>query len=161
MSPRLQYCLAPVFAALAAAPAISAQATKHDVAGRWLFQTSGFDEGCTMGGTVDFRPTNQRGAYACAFVIETHCTSFGREAEYWRVKESCSAAMKDGQLSIVSKVDQIEETRVGGAPARLPGYTADMFNVKPSADFKEMIGQQSDRTRRTTVRFWRDAERLS
>jgi hypothetical protein len=143
-----------------------AQTARPDITGRWLFETGKFDtfeysDGCIMSGEMTIRSTPAASFYACSFTIETICKQDGREAEYYRVRQACSASRTGGKLSISSKIEKIEETRLNGQPASLAGYTADMFYLSPSPNGIEMTGQQFDAVRRTSARFWRDQELVS
>ena len=163
MSRRVAFAL--VVLGMSVLPA-DAQTAAPDITGRWRFETGKFDtfeysDGCLMSGEMTIRSTPTANYYACSFTIETMCKQNGREAEYYRVRQTCSAAKTLGKLAISSKIEKIEETRLNGQPASLTGYTADMFYLSPSPNGIEMTGQQFDVVRRTPARFWRDRELVS
>jgi hypothetical protein len=147
--------------------AASAQrASGPDITGRWLFQTGKFDtleyrDGCVMSGEITIRSTPSSSVHACSFTIETLCKQDGREAEYYRVQQSCAATKIGAKVMIASKIDAIVETRLDGRPVRLGGYTADMFDLELLSGGNEMTGHQYDAVRRVPARFWRDQELVS
>lgn len=152
-------------ALIGGSPAAS-QAAASDINGRWVFQTGKFDtiefsDGCMMSGEMTIRSTQASSVHACSFKIETVCKQQGREAEYYRVKQSCSATTKGPRIAISSRIEEIEETRMDGRIVRLTGYTADMFDLLLSTNGVEMTGQQFDAVRRVPARFWRDKELVS
>jgi hypothetical protein len=146
--------------------AASAQTAVPDIAGRWMFETGKFDtieyaDGCAMAGEITIQSTPSPNLYRCSFRIETVCRQQGREAEYYRVHQTCSASRVAGKVAISSRIETIEETRLNGKIARLTGYTADMFDLNLSPGGAEMKGHQFDAVRRVPARFWRDQELVS
>jgi hypothetical protein len=144
----------------------TAQHAVPDITGRWLFQTDKFDtleyvDGCVMSGEIAIRSTPSSSLHACSFTIETTCRQEGREAEYYRVQQSCAATKIGAKVAITSKIDRIDETRLDGRIVRLSGYTADMFDLELSSNGLEMTGHQYDTVRRVPARFWRDQELVS
>jgi hypothetical protein len=154
-----------LIAALAVPPAAS-QSSAPGIAGQWMFETGKFDtaeypEGCVMTGDITIQSTPAANLYRCSFRIETVCRQQGREAEYYRVHQTCSASRVAGRVAISSRIEAIEETRLDGKTAKLTGYTADMFDLTLSASGAEMTGHQFDAVRRVPARFWRRQELVS
>jgi hypothetical protein len=144
----------------------SAQQATMDITGRWLFETGKFDtseyrDGCIMTGEIMIRSTPVSSLHSCTFTIETICKQAGREAEYYRVRQSCTAMKTGAKVMIASKITQIEETRLRGEVVPLTGYSADMFDLTLSPNGVEMTGHQHDVVRRVPARFWRDLELVS
>ena len=114
-----------------------------------------------MSGEIMIRSTPVSSLHSCTFTIETVCKQEGREAEYYRVRQTCTAMKTGAKVTIASKITQIEETRLRGEVVPLTGYTADMFDLQLSPNGVEMTGHQHDLVRRVPARFWRDLELVS
>jgi hypothetical protein len=133
----------------------------EDISGRWLFQTILVQKGCKIEGDISFRRQGKSDTYTCSFVSTETCGKGARQ-NWTKVKQSCTAKLKNGAFEIMSKVVEM----VDAAPKEMRkalmdpgGYTADNFTVRPLSD-TVMAGQFFSRNV-AAVRFERVVDRTS
>jgi hypothetical protein len=140
----------------------AAPATADDIGGSWLFETSTFEQDCLIKGTMTFRPTGLRNAYACEFESEQICGPLNGDL-YIRVKQTCTAQRIGRQVAIKSAVLDVVERRPAAPPGVDPDalYLADNFIVSLSKSLLEMVGGHYDEQRKLAARFWREIDLIS
>jgi hypothetical protein len=148
---------------LIAAGSASAQKPQpeEDISGRWLFQTILVKKGCKIEGDISFRRQGKSDNYTCTFVSTETCGKAPLQT-WTKVKQSCTAKLKNGGFEILSKVEQMldagpkemRETLMNPA-----GYSADNFTVRVLNE-TVMAGQFFSRNV-AAVRFERVVERIS
>jgi hypothetical protein len=148
---------------LIAAATASAQKPEpiEDISGRWLFQTILVQKGCKIEGDISFKRQGRSGNYTCTFVSTETCGKAPRQ-NWTKVKQSCTAKLKNGAFEITSKVVEM----VDASPKEMReslmdpgGYTPDNFTVRVLND-TVMAGQFFSRNV-AAVRFERVLERVS
>ena len=141
----------------------SAQTAKpmEDISGRWLFQTILVQKGCKIEGDISFKRQGRTNNYACTFVSTETCGKAPQQ-NWTKVKQSCTARLKNGAFEILSKVEQ----KMDAGPKEMRealmapgGYTPDNFTVRVLND-TVMAGQFFSRNV-AAVRFERVVERIS
>jgi len=152
-------------AALVLIGAASASAQKpqpeEDISGRWLFQTILVQKGCKIEGDISFKRQGKSDIYTCTFVSTETCGKAPRQ-NWTKVKQSCTAKLKNGGFEIMSKV--VEMVDAGPKDMREAlmdpgGYSPDNFTVRVLSD-TVMAGQFFSRNV-AAVRFERVVERIS
>jgi hypothetical protein len=148
---------------LIASAGASAQkpAPTEDISGRWLFQTILVQKGCKIEGDISFKRQGRSDNYSCTFVSTETCGKAPRQ-NWAKVKQSCTAKLKNGGFEILSKVEQM----VDAGPKEMremlmdrSGYTPDNFTVRVLNE-TVMAGQFFSRNV-AAVRFERVLERVS
>lgn len=149
---------------LLSAGSASAQAKPapvEDISGKWQFQTVLVQKGCKIEGDISFRRQGRTDNYTCAFTSVETCGAAPKQ-NWTKVKQSCTAKLKNGAFEILSKIEQM----LDAGPKDLRdvlmqpgGYTPDNFTVRPLND-TVMAGQFFSRNV-GAVRFERVVERIS
>jgi hypothetical protein len=136
-------------------------APTDDISGRWLFQTILVQKGCKIEGDISFKRQGKSDNYTCAFVSTETCGKAPQQ-NWTKVKQSCTAKLKNGGFEILSKVEQMLDAGPKGLRETLMdpgGYSADNFTVRVLSD-TVMAGQFFSRNV-AAVRFERVVERIS
>jgi len=144
-------------------PSASAQkpAPEEDISGRWLFQTILARKGCKIEGDISFKRQGRTDNYTCTFVSTETCGKVPQQ-NWTKVKQSCTAKLKNGGFEIMSKVEQMLDAGPKALRETLMnpgGYSADNFTVRVLSD-TVMAGQFFSRNV-AAVRFERVVERIS
>ncbi|HEV7690552.1 MAG TPA: hypothetical protein VGO52_07020 [Hyphomonadaceae bacterium] len=148
---------------LLAAGSASAQKPQpeEDISGRWLFQTILVKKGCKIEGDISFKRQGKSDNYTCAFVSTETCGKAPQQ-NWTKVKQSCTAKLKNGGFEIMSKVEQMLDAGPKEVRETLMdpgGYSPDNFTVRVLSD-TVMAGQFFSRNV-AAVRFERVLERIS
>ena len=155
--------IAPAALGLIAAASASAQTAKpmEDISGRWLFQTILVQKGCKIEGDISFKRQGRSDTYTCTFVSTETCGKAPQQ-NWTKVKQGCTAKLKNGAFEILSKVEQMVDAgpkEMREALMNPGGYSPDNFPVRVLND-TGMAGQFFSRNV-AAVRFERVLERIS
>jgi hypothetical protein len=152
---------AVIAAALAGACAVAAIAQTTppapsapvNISGHWEFRTAPFKGSCVISGEIEFRKLPGPLGYVCSFTSRESCDN-RPDLNYIDVKQSCTVSERDGNFSIISKVEEILDYKPEDMQV---GYEADNFFVRPGGN-GELVGMFKSLSQ-ATVKFWR--ERIS
>ncbi len=74
------------------------------ILGEWAFEAASMYEGCTLTGEVVIRQGAEPGFYECSIVARDYCPGVWD----YTAEQSCVAARKGDQLSILSTLESVE-----------------------------------------------------